>query len=184
MAGVKVAASRPMIAGAPTPFDVNINHPRDLGHARREGTQTAKEGASPPQKPDDSAAGPSYDEHSLARAAEKLEWSRKMHEKGYVSKGQFESDRKLYESLKARIDSEIALAQDRVDWAKRMFEKGYLSKSQYEAELLKHYDALKARHEGPAVGDDWLKLYDDLKQQAPALPAGPPADAASGGGIR
>ena len=80
-----------------------------------------------------------------------------MLEKGYVSKAQHDEYRKLYESLKARIEADIARGDDRVDWARRMHEKGYVSKAQYDAEILKHYDALKARMEGPPINDEVLR---------------------------
>ena len=115
--------------------------------------------------------GPAYNEHSLARAAEILEWSTRMHEKGYVSKEQNDRDRRAYESLKSRIDADIVRLGERVDWAKRMFEKGYVSKTQYDVEILKHYGALRARQEGPAVNDEILEQYDRLKQHIPAHPA-------------
>ena len=73
--------------------------------------------------------------------------------------------RKLYESLKARIEADIIRAQERVDWAKQMQKKGYLSNEQLEAEILKHYDALKARMEGPPINDELRARYDDLKAQ-------------------
>ena len=120
---------------------------------------------------DDASTGLAYDEHSLARAAEILEWSTRMREKGYLSKEQNDRDRQAYETLKSRIEADIARAADRVDWAKRMFEKGYVSKTQYDAEILKHYDALKARKEGPAVNDEILERYNQLKQQIPGHPA-------------
>ncbi len=99
-----------------------------------------------------------------------------MHEKGYVSKAQNDSDRRNYEAIKSRIDADIDRLGERVDWAKRMFEKGYVTKTQYDAEILKHYDALKARKEGPAVNDEILEQYNHLKQQIPAKPAGKDPD--------
>jgi hypothetical protein len=78
----------------------------------------------------------------------------------------------LYESLKARIEADIAHAQDRVDWAKRMHEKGYVSKGQYEAEILKHYDALKARM-APSLNDEFRAQYDELKRQYETKSDGP-----------
>ena len=122
-------------------------------------------------------AGPTYDEHSLAQSAERMEWARRMYTKGYVSKAECDRCVAEYEALKARIDADIARGADRVDWAKRMHEKGYVSKTQYEAEILKHYDAIKARLQGQsqAVTDELLHKYELLKaalQKIPA-PAGP-----------
>jgi hypothetical protein len=88
-----------------------------------------------------------------------------MLEKGYVSKTEHDHDKALYESLKARIDADILRAQEKVDWAKRMNDKGYLSKEQLNEEILKHYDALKARIEGAAVSDAFLEHYDKLKRR-------------------
>ncbi len=104
--------------------------------------------------------------------------------KGLCKQGAVRADRAAYLALKARIDADIVRAEERVEWAKKMFDKGYVSRAQYDAELLKHYDALKARMEAPAVTDDLRKRYDDLKQQTPELPAGPPAGAGSGQGMR
>ena len=87
-----------------------------------------------------------------------------MLEKGYVSKAQHDEYQKLYESLKARIEADIARGEDRVDWARRMHEKGYVSKEQYDAEILKHYDALKARMAKSAVSDDLRARYEELKR--------------------
>ena len=109
------------------------------------------------------AVSPFY-EHSLAKAVEKLERSRKMHEKGYLSDTQYKRELAEYEALKTRIGADIARAQDRVEWAKKMYEKGYVSKGEYDAEILKHYDALKALIESPAVSDAMLKDYERLKK--------------------
>ncbi len=128
-------------------------------------------------KPEDPPAKPSYDEHSLALAAEKLEWARKMHAKGYVSKAELDRYTADYEALKARIDSDIAAAADRVDWARRMFEKGYITKRQYDNEILKHFDAIKARLHGQsqAVTDELLLKYELFKAALTKLPADPAA---------
>ena len=99
-------------------------------------------------------------------AAERMEWSRKMHEKGYVSKSQHDLNVRTYELLKAQIEADIARGTDRVEWAKRMFEKGYLTKTKYDAEVLKHYDALKARlGDSEAMSDAVLERYELLKRQ-------------------
>ena len=116
-------------------------------------------------QPAEPAASPPYDQHSLATAAEKMEWARRMSEKGYVSQSEHARYLKEHEALKARIDADISRAADRVDWARRMFEKGYVTKRQYDAEILKHYDALQARAYGEphAVTDELLERYELLK---------------------
>jgi RNA polymerase sigma factor (sigma-70 family) len=171
-------------ATASSKYDIKNSNP-----ASRSRAAAAQSGPGPAPSPAYPTAGPAYDEHSLARAAEKLQWSGRMLEKGYVTKSQHDAERHLYESLKARIEADIARAQDRVEWARRMHEKGYVSKKQYDAEILKHYDALKARMEGPAVSDELRARYDDLKRQyetkpsdasqsnTPGAPAAKPADA-------
>jgi hypothetical protein len=86
-----------------------------------------------------------------------------MFKKGYVSKGQRDLERNLYEALKALIESDIARGNDRVDWARRMMDKGYLSKERYEAELFKHYKALKARMMDDSMIPEVVKSYEALK---------------------
>jgi RNA polymerase sigma factor (sigma-70 family) len=193
MAGVKVTAGRGATAEtdgaspAPTaasdqsaktpplalsPFYAKNNYRPDVNEKRAQ-TQFDLSRAMPSEKPADTAAGPAYDGHSLAKAAERLEWSKKMRAQGYVSKGQYDQELANYEALKARLDSDIARAADRADWAKKMFEKGYVTKSQYDAEILKHYDLLKARLEGPSVSDEVLARYEDLKRRYETKPKDP-----------
>ena len=154
---------------------------------RRYEALKAREGA---EKPEDPTARPQYDAYSLALAAERMEWSRKMHAKGFVSKAQLESDVRAFELLKTRIDADIAEAAERAEWARQMFEKGYVTKRQYDLAILKHYDALKARMlgvrssrtgESQAVTDELLKDYESFKellwyaqhQQDPAAESAP-----------
>ena len=148
----------------PTIFDFTTAHAILSAMAGQVETVTAFP-ASPNTKPAAPAAAPSYNAHSLAEAAEKMEWARRMSEKGYVSKAERDRYVKEYEALKASIDSDVARAADRVDWARRMFEKGYVTKRQYDSEILKHYDALKARaqEEPHAVTDELLERYELLK---------------------
>ncbi len=124
----------PVLADAvdefPTIFDFTTAQANRSVMAGQVETVTAV-AASPDTKPAAPAATPLYDEHSLAKAAERVEWSRRMREKGYVSEAEHNRYVKEYEALKARIDADLASAADRVDWARRMFEKGYVSKEQY-----------------------------------------------------
>ena len=125
-------------------------------------------------KPPGQAAGvPPYDENSLSRAADRVDWARRMHKKGYLTKNQLNQEVAQYQALKAQIDADIARAADRVDWAKRMFEKGYLSKAQYEAELLKHYAALKARLGGQTPATSNIEVLEALPEGAAIGPACP-----------
>ncbi len=136
--------------------------------------------------------GPTYDEHSLPQAAQRMERSRDLYAKGFVSKAQLESDVRAFELLKTRIDADIAQAAEQAEWARQMFEKGYLTKRQYDLAILKHYDALKARMlgvrssrtgESQAVTDELLKDYEAFKellwyaqhQQDPAAESAPGA---------
>jgi hypothetical protein len=159
--------------GAPPQYDPNANYGSDPTRLKRAGTPPIDQRTPALDKPEDASTGPAYDEHSLAKAAEKLRWSSSMREKGYVSKAQHDADKEQYESLKSRIDRDIARAAERVEWAKRMFEKGYVSRSQYDAEILKHYDALKARMEGPEVIDAIRSRYDELKRRYQSTPGEP-----------
>ena len=69
----------------------------------------------------------------------------------------------IHDALKARIEADLARAQDRVEWSKRMMDKGYASKQQYESEVLKHYEALKARLWEERLSPEVLKEYEALK---------------------
>ncbi len=149
---------------------VSPDEPTSFVNEKRAHTQLDLARSLPSEKPVDPTASPAYDEHSLAKAAEKVQWSARMLERGYVSKAQHAEYRKLYESLKARIEADIIRAQERVDWAKQMQKKGYLSNEQLEAEILKHYDALKARMEGPPINDELRARYDDLKRKYEGIP--------------
>ncbi len=85
------------------PATHDVNHPAAYGrepeHRR---PRSAPEGSSRSlQTPDDPSQGPPYDEHSLAQAAQRVEWSRKMLEKGYVSKAHHDFDVKAYDALLA-----------------------------------------------------------------------------------
>jgi hypothetical protein len=159
--------------GAPPRQDASAKYLSDVTQQKHAATQPTNQQNPLRDKPVATFTDPEYDEHSLAKAAEKLRWSSSMRDKGYVSKAQHDADREQYESLKARIDRDIVRAAERVDWAKRMFEKGYVSRSQYDAEILKHYDALNARLEGPEVTDAILKRYEDLKRRYQTKPADP-----------
>ncbi len=99
-----------------------------------------------------------------------------MFEKGYLTKAQHDSEVKLYEAIKARIDSDIASAHDRVEWAKKMYEKGYVSKATYEQAILKHYNALKARLSEGGLSPRVLEHYEYLKSSLEGQPAKPGAD--------
>ncbi len=123
-------------------------------------------------KPEDPPAAPSYDAHSLAKAANQLEWARKMHAKGYVSKAELDRLVEIHAALKARIDSDIARRGERVDWAKRMFDKGYVSRPQYDDEVFKYYDAIKARLWGqsPPDSEELLREAEKLKATLQKLP--------------
>jgi Sigma-70, region 4 len=164
----------PVLADAvdqfPTIFDFTTAQVERSATADRVQTVTP-DPASASSKPAEPAATPPYDELSRAKAAERLEWARRMNEKGYVSKAQRESYQKEYESLKARIDADVARAEDRVDWARRMFEKGYVTKQQYDSEILRHYGALRARAYGEpdAVTDELLQRYELLKAKVQKL---------------
>ncbi len=158
----------PVLADAvdefPTIFDFTT--PPATRSATADQSETAPVVPAPrTKKPAEPAAAQPYDSHSLAEAAEKMEWARRMSEKGYVSKAERDRYLKEYEALKARIDADVAHAADRVDWARRMFEKGYVTKRQYDSEILKHYDALQARAYGEpnAVNAELLELYKLLK---------------------
>ena len=171
----------PVLADAvnefPTIFDFTT--PRDVHTPPAEQKDTvAPIPASRTTKPAEPAATPPYDEHSLATAAERVEWSRKMNEKGYVSNAERDRYQKEYEALKARIDTDLARAADRVDWARRMFEKGYVTKRQYDAEILKHYEALQARTYGEptAVTDELLERYELLKAKVEKSARTTPSD--------
>ncbi len=141
----------------------------DFSNAPRRQAASAKPAAEIPE----ALSAPSYDEHTLPRAADRLESLRELHAAGQVSKAQLDREIEQFEALKARIDADIARAADRVEWARRMLEKGYVSRSQYEAEVLKHYDALKARiknmawqrtPESRAVSEQLLKEYEQYKE--------------------
>jgi RNA polymerase sigma factor (sigma-70 family) len=162
----------------PTIFDFSAAGPNPGAGAvpvRGRGAADDRGRADVPEKPKAGAADRTYDEHSLAALAEKLEWSTKMFEKGFRTQAQRDADKSEYEALKNRIDADIARAQDQVDWAKRMFEKGYVSKHQYDAAILRHYDALKARLAGaePAVNDELLMEYDRYLKKLHEAPANP-----------
>jgi RNA polymerase sigma factor (sigma-70 family) len=162
----------------PTIFDFSASGPNPGSSAvpvRGRGVDEDRGRAQAPEKPRDGAADPTYDEHSLAALAEKLEWSTRMFEKGFRTQAQRDADKSEYEALKNRIDADIARAQDQVDWAKRMFEKGYMSKHQYDAALLRHYDALKARLAGeePAVSGELLMQYEHYLKKLHEAPANP-----------
>ena len=132
-------------------------------------------------KPPGQAAGvPPYDENSLSRAADRVDWARRMHKKGYLTKNQLNQEVAQYQALKAQIDADIARAADRVDWAKRMFEKGYLSKAQYEAELLKHYAALKARLGGQTPATSNIEVLERYLKELQSVPPAPNAAKQSG----
>ena len=151
----------------PTIFDFSTAPPAP---GARSDQPAAKPAAA--AKPEDQPAEQLYDEHSLTLAAEKAEWARKMHAKGYVSKAELDRNVATYESLKSLIDSDIARAADRVDWARRMFEKGYVTKRQYDSEILRHFDAMKARLSATtqAVNEDLLRTYENYKDALKTLP--------------
>ena len=144
-----------------------------------------RESASPAaRKTSEPAAERSYDEHSLGLASDRLDWAKRILEKGYVSQTVYNSELLAYEALRARIDSDIATAHDRVEWAKKMHEKGYLTKAQYEREILRHYDSLKARLSekglSPRILDDYESLKARLKEEIEAQTKGQPANPAAG----
>jgi hypothetical protein len=119
-------------------------------------------------KPADRSAqsqGPPYAERSLAQAAERMEWSARMYEKGFASMAQRDQDAQAYELLKARIEVDIAREADRVEWAKRMYEKGYATKATYDAAILRHYEALMARLGSGDAMNAVLERYELLKRQ-------------------
>jgi RNA polymerase sigma factor (sigma-70 family) len=145
-----------------------------------------------PKPPDGTAPGLPYDEHSLAEAAERMEFSRRQSAKGFVTKRQHDRNVERYNALKETIDADIARCAARVDWAKRMHEKGYVSEHQYETEVLKHYNALKARSEGDpqAAIDAVMKRFEQFRPSAvrhppvpdeQTAPAVPEADLPAGG---
>jgi hypothetical protein len=110
----------------------------------------------------------SYDENDLARARDRVERAKRMHEKGYVTKQQLAREIEHYESLITRVESDINRAQDRVDWAKRMLDKGDVSQHTYDAEVLDHYSALKAHWKQKPLDLEELKTYEDLKARSSA----------------
>jgi RNA polymerase sigma factor (sigma-70 family) len=136
--------------------------------------------AAEPKKPADPPAKSAYDAHSLAQAAERRDWAAAMHAKGYVSKAERDRYALEYKALESIIDADIARGADRVEWAERMHKKGYVSKSQYDQEILKHYDAIRARLQGQSqpVNDELLQNYERIKaalQQLRAHPGAQPA---------
>jgi len=154
---------------------------------RVKGARPPRDGsASPdiPPPPQDGSISPAakktgeldYDEHSLSLARDRMEWSKRMLEKGYVSQTVYNRERQLYDALKSRIDSDIAAAHDRVEWAKKMHEKGYVTKGQYDQEVLKHYHALTARLSEQALSPRVMDYYEYLKSSLEAQSAKPAAE--------
>ena len=90
---------------------------------------------------------PSYDEHSSHGRREASNGRRKMHEKDTSASASSTRNRRSTKPSRLASTPISPAPHERVDWAKKMFEKGYVSKGQYDAEILKHYDALKARIE-------------------------------------
>ena len=141
----------PVLADAvdefPTVFDFSLAKPSDA-EARAAAAAVPQTASKPVEK---AAQAPTDDEHSLARASDRLEWARRMHAKGYVTKAQVVAEERQFEALKAQIEADLARAEERVEWARKMFEKGYITQVQYNEEILKHYTVLKARVSGQAA---------------------------------
>jgi hypothetical protein len=160
---------------APDPFDTV-----EMIGAGRDRRQTAPNVGANSQPAKSAVATETGSYEDLDNSRDRIEWAKRMHEKGYVSKGQLDLELQKYEAQKARIkdiEADITRAQDRVDWAKKMFEKGYVTKEQYNTELLRHYTALKGLLRARGVTPELLEDYEASKARFKERSAGAGAEA-------
>jgi RNA polymerase sigma factor (sigma-70 family) len=118
----------------PTIFDFSHGAPASSGARSQKGLGSGSSANSelPPGTPADA-------EHVLFRARDRLEWLKRLREKGHASQSEVDAEMTRYEAIKARCVACHDTAGDRVGWAKRMFETGYVSQQEYDAALRTHY---------------------------------------------
>ena len=151
--------------------------------------------ASPGPEPtiEDPRAPISMAELDMKVAEDRLEWSNRMLQKGYVSLSENLDDKRAVEEARlaleqARneqsgasaqdppevIDARISLAEfdlrraeDRLEWAKRMVEKGYYSRSQMlddEQAVMRARDALELARKGERKRDEVAFLTREIER--------------------